>query len=48
MLIERAKALKLYGLIAHWDEAFSAGWIAHLLQWEEDARSPLCQDSCRL
>jgi DNA replication protein DnaC len=39
MLIERAKALKLYGLIAHWDEASQAEWVSHLLQWEEGERS---------
>jgi DNA replication protein DnaC len=39
LLIERAKALKLYGLIAHWDEAFNKGWITDLLLWEEGERS---------
>lgn len=39
LLIERAKALKLYGLLAHWDEVFTKDWVPDLLLWEEDERS---------
>ena len=34
----RAEALRLNGLLVHWDEAGSAPWLAPLLQWEEDER----------
>ncbi len=32
----RGKALNLYGLLANWDEAATAGWIQRLLDWEAD------------
>jgi DNA replication protein DnaC len=35
----RAQALRLNGLLAHWDEAGSAPWLPPLLQWEEEERS---------
>jgi len=35
----RAKALKLYGLLAHWDEVAGAPWLAPLIQWEEGERA---------
>lgn len=38
-LLERATALRLNGLVAHWSELATAGWVAPLLQWEEDERS---------
>jgi DNA replication protein DnaC len=39
VLQQRALALHLNGLLAHWPEAASAGWVEPLLQWEEDERS---------
>lgn len=38
-LVERARALGLYGLIDHWDEIEDAPWIPELLAWEEDVRA---------
>ena len=38
-LRQRAQALRLYGLLAHWPAAATAAWVALLLQWEEDERS---------
>ena len=35
-LMERAKALKLYGLLAHWEEVGETHWIEPLIQWEEE------------
>ncbi len=34
----RARALRLHGLLEHWDEASAAGWIDALLGWEETER----------
>ena len=34
----RAKALNLHGLLAHWGEAAAAGWLATLIDWEEQER----------
>lgn len=38
-LFEKAKALKLYGLIAHWDEINDAEYLPKLLLWEEQERA---------
>ena len=38
-LVARAKALKLHGLLAHWDEIDETGWIEPLIQWEEQERA---------
>ena len=38
-LMARAKALKLYGLLAHWEEVAGAAWIEPLLRWEEEERA---------
>ncbi|MCK5356745.1 MAG: IS21-like element helper ATPase IstB [Methyloprofundus sp.] len=40
-LKERAKTLKLYGLIARWDELLEPdfNWVERLLQWEETQRN---------
>jgi DNA replication protein DnaC len=38
-LIVRAKALKLYGLLAHWPEVAGAPWVESLIQWEEQQRA---------
>lgn len=37
--LERAKALKLYGIVSHWSEVAHQEWIPSLLDWEERARS---------
>lgn len=38
-LLPRAKALKLHGLIAHWDEIQQQPWLDNLINWEETERS---------
>ena len=38
-LMARAKALKLYGLLAHWEEVAGEPWIEPLIQWEEQERA---------
>lgn len=38
-LRQRAHALRLPGLLAHWDEAGTADWVPPLLTWEEDERA---------
>ena len=38
-LLLRAKALKMHGLIAHWEEAQQQPWINDLITWEETVRS---------
>jgi len=40
-LFDRAKALKLYGLIAHWDEIKTESWVELIIDWEENERSNL-------
>ena len=35
----RAKALKLYGLLNHWEEVERQPWIEKLLDWEENSRA---------
>lgn len=36
----RAQALRLNGVLAHWDEAVAhQPWLEHLVQWEEDERA---------
>ncbi len=37
-LMERARALGLHGLIAHWDEVEDCDWLGALIAWEEDER----------
>ena len=39
VLLERAKALKLYGLIAHWSEIAEHDWVHALIGWEESERA---------
>jgi DNA replication protein DnaC len=39
ILFQRAKALKLYGVLAHWDEIAAAEWIDKLITWEEEERA---------
>lgn len=38
-LLSRAKALKLYGVIEHWDEVATTSWLNDLISWEESTRS---------
>jgi DNA replication protein DnaC len=38
-LRERAKALKLYGLLTHWEEIEQTDWIEPLIHWEEQERA---------
>jgi len=38
-LRERAEALHLHGVLAHWQEVAGTDWIANLVQWEEDGRA---------
>lgn len=37
-LQQRAQALHLRGLLAHWDQAATADWVPDLLAWEEQER----------
>lgn len=38
-LLLRATALKLYGVMAHWEEIQGTAWIESLISWEEAERS---------
>lgn len=38
-LRQRAEALHLHGVLAHWQEVVQTDWIGNLLQWEEDGRA---------
>lgn len=38
-LMARAKALKLHGLLAHWEDVAPADWVAPLIAWEEEERA---------
>lgn len=38
-LLTRAKALKLYGLVAHWPQVAASDWLAPLIEWEEAERA---------
>lgn len=38
-LQQRAAALRLHGLLAHWPEIAHADWVPQLLDWEEQERS---------
>ena len=37
-LLNRARALGLHGLIAHWDEVAESDWLTTLIAWEEEER----------
>lgn len=39
LLLQRAQALKLYGLLSHWEDIQQAPWLTDIIQWEEDARA---------
>ena len=38
-LHKRAQALKLHGLLAHWEDVAAETWVEELLAWEETERS---------
>ena len=38
-LMARATALKLHGLLAHWEAVAGSDWIEPLIQWEEQERA---------
>ena len=38
-LRERAAALHLHGLLAHWDAVANEPWLAALINWEEQERT---------
>jgi len=38
-LMQRARALKLTGLLAHWPEIAQADWLPTLIGWEEEERA---------
>ena len=38
-LRQRAEALRLHGLLAHWQEVAAEPWVAGLLRWEEEERA---------
>ena len=38
-LRQRAEALHLHGLLAHWQEVAGADWVEKVVQWEEDGRT---------
>jgi DNA replication protein DnaC len=39
MLRDRAKALHLHGLLAHWSDVATQPWLAPLIEWEEKERT---------
>jgi DNA replication protein DnaC len=38
-LLKRAQALKLHGLVSHWNECTKANWVETLVGWEEQERT---------
>jgi DNA replication protein DnaC len=38
-LLEKVKHLKLYGLLAHWEEVQGSHWIENMITWEEKERA---------
>lgn len=38
-LLARAKALKLYGMLSHWDEVSQHSWLENVICWEEEERN---------
>tara|TARA_X000001036_G_scaffold439621_1_gene491466 strand:+ start:2274 stop:3071 length:798 start_codon:yes stop_codon:yes gene_type:complete len=38
-LLNKIKALKFYGLLAHWDEIRDADWLEQIVAWEEIERA---------
>ena len=37
-LMDRAKALKLHGMLEHWEEIAATDWVEPVIQWEEEER----------
>ena len=37
-LMDRARALGLHGLVAHWDEVADCDWLSTLIAWEEEEK----------
>lgn len=38
-LLKRAQALKLHGLVSHWNECTKVNWVETLVGWEEQERT---------
>jgi DNA replication protein DnaC len=38
-LMQRARTLKLHGLLAHWEQTSQTDWIESLIHWEEEKRA---------
>lgn len=38
-LLARAKALRLHGLLAHWEKIADSSWLEPLIRWEEEERA---------
>jgi DNA replication protein DnaC len=38
-LLQRAKALKLHGIVARWEEIQEMPWVEEFIRWEEEERS---------
>lgn len=38
MLRQRARSLRLWGLLAHWDEVATQGWVEEVVRWTEDEK----------
>lgn len=36
MLRQRARSLRLWGLLAHWDEVATQSWVADVVRWSEE------------
>ena len=45
LLLQRAKALKLHGLINHWDEVVDTALLERIITWEEAYRSQRSLDT---
>lgn len=43
-LLQRAKYLKLHGLIEHWQDVENSEWLTPLITWEETARAERSQE----
>lgn len=39
LLLKRARALQLHGLVSHWSECSQADWVGALIDWEERERT---------
>lgn len=39
LLLKKAQELRLYGLLAHWEEIQSEAWAENIILWEEKERS---------